>query len=218
MSTIDTTSAVKDQKRFRAKHASKLRELEKKLHFHTDELDALILIYFKLNCDLNRKSKYISRIQFRDILYKCFNMPDHSMMERIMVAIDRGVTPYITVETWLRTMSLFLRGTLKEKIRFCFVAYDLLGEGLIKRDQMIQLMRHTMIKHHVEDTEEAVKDFVDILIKKLDVDLDGSISFDDYEQTVLKQPLMLECLGQCLPDRASIFTFQLTFSVIQPKF
>lgn len=49
-----------------------------------------------------------------------------------------------------------------------------------------------------EDPDEAVRDLSELALKKLDVDRDGKISFQDYKVAVLEEPLLLEAFGQCL--------------------
>lgn len=210
--TCDTVTA-KAAVRFRNKHQTKIRELAKRVHFDAYELDIIVLIYFKLMEDLGPGAAHISRHQFRSVLYQVFDMPDDYLIDRINVALDKGLTTFVTLETWTLAMSMFLRGTGEERMRYCFAAYDILGEGLIRRDQIIQLIKHSaVIKQQVEDVEEAVKDLADLLIKKLDLDLDGAISFRDYSATVLGQPLLLECFGHVLPDRAALNGFLTTFT------
>lgn len=209
--SLDLTCDSMEETRFRNKIASILKHLSKKTHFSEIELESILLIYFKLQRD-GDGANYISRVQFSSIFHICFDMPEDVLMDRIFVALDKGITPYVTLETWALTMSLFLRGTLDEKIIYCFTVYDLLGEGLIKRDNMIFLMRKTVVKHQQVDVEEAVIDLVDIIIKKMDLDHDGMVSFKDYRETVTKNPLMLQCFGQCLPSRTNVLTFTHTFT------
>ena len=47
-------------------------------------------------------------------------MTDDSLMDRVFLALDKGPSPCISMETWANALSLFLRGTLEEKIQFCF--------------------------------------------------------------------------------------------------
>lgn len=55
-------------------------------------------------------------------------------------------------------------------------------------------------------------DFLETIIKKMDHDRDGKISFEDYKKTVMKSPCMLEFLGQCLPDRYTVNRMLTTFT------
>lgn len=210
--SLDMTLEGNEETRFRNKHARFMRQILKKTHFNATELECILLIYFKLQRENGDKYQYITRNQFRSIFYYCFNMPEDIMMERIFVALDKGTTPYVTIDTWVLSMSLFLRGTLDEKITYCFAVYDILGDGLIRRDNMITLLRRSVIKQQEEDVEEAVKDFVDLLLRRIDIDHDGAISFADYRQSILETPALLECLGNCLPDRESVYSFLTTFT------
>lgn len=53
---------------------------------------------------------------------------------------------------------------------------------------------------------------IEVITKKMDLDRDGRISFNDYKQTVLKEPMMLEVLGKCLPSRLAVHAFITTFT------
>lgn len=55
------------------------------------------------------------------------------------------------------------------------------------------------------------QDFVDIIMKKLDDDQDGIISFNDFRKVVKKCPLMLQSLGQVFPERLAVHAFATTF-------
>lgn len=171
------------------------------------------MIYYKFS----RKSENalagtITRHQFREFFDICFGMSDDTLVDRAFVALDKGITPYVTLETWINTLEIYLRGTLDEKITYAFNCYDFMGKGLIRRDVMIQFMRRTIMKDNVEDVEEAAEDLVDLIIKKMDLDHDGSISLEDFTNTVKENPMLLQCLGNILPSREYLNAFSLTFT------
>lgn len=56
------------------------------------------------------------------------------------------------------------------------------------------------------------QDLVSLLLKKLDRDLDGRVSLDDFRKSVLDNPLLLECLGPCLPSPQAAAAFVATIS------
>lgn len=60
------------------------------------------------------------RAHFRDVLHTGLGMTDAYMMERVMVALDRGTTPYVTMQTFAKAFSLYLRGDLEERIAYAF--------------------------------------------------------------------------------------------------
>ena len=65
-----------------------------------------------------------------------------------------------------------------------------------------------MISHHCVDIDCNVpQDIIDLTLKKMDVDKDGRICFDDYEETVKNEPLLLEAFGPCLPKATTLDLF-----------
>lgn len=193
-------------------HKDTLKKPDLRWHFDREELNAIAVIYFKLQreagCDIKQElpSKSLSTM-----MHKAFGMADDALIERIFSALD-SITNTVPLKNFISAMSLFLRGSLKQKIKFCFKVYDVSGKNEIRREQAVSLMRKFVYKHHEEDVDEAVKDLVDIIIKKMDLDKDGIISFDDYSLTVKNDPMLLECFGQCLPDRKHVYAFLLTFT------
>lgn len=55
------------------------------------------------------------------------------------------------------------------------------------------------------------------MIKRLDVDLDGVVSFNDFHDSVVKTPSLLETLGYCLPERPAVYAFVATWCPIWGK-
>ena len=44
-------------------------------------------------------------------------------------------------------------------------------------------------------------------MRKMDCDKDGKVSYSDYVSTVMKDPLMMEAFGACLPSNRSTNIF-----------
>ncbi|KYB25036.1 calaxin [Tribolium castaneum] len=211
---LDSSMDSMEETRFKKKHSDLIQKLAKKLHFTYTELECIFIIYYKLqkdNADKNQNG--ISKNQLRDVLHSGLDMTDDGLMDRIFSVFERGPSTCVSMETWATALSLWLRGTLEEKIDYCFSVYDLLGDGLIGRETMFYFLRTSLISQSSEDdAEESVKDMIEVITKKMDVDRDGKISYNDYKTTVLHQPMMLEALGQCLPTREAVHTFITTFT------
>lgn len=187
-------------------------------HFNMKELEALLYIYHKLQRENSDPTKNITRNQLSTIFHIVFGMPESNLMSRIFHVIIGSAASTVPVTSWIKMMNIFLRGTLDEQMDYCFDVYDSLGKGELRRDQMMNLLRKAFFRHEEEEVEETVKDFVDIILNMMDVDRDGKILKADYKETVKSHPLMLECFGQCLPDRAHIHTFLRTFTDRIKKF
>ncbi|XP_055630128.1 calaxin-like [Toxorhynchites rutilus septentrionalis] len=214
--SLDLTLESGEEIRFLNKIRTTIKQLSKQCRFTTRELEIALLIYYKLLKDEideggSKTPQYISRQHFTTVFSTMFGISDRETLRRMYAALDKGATSYVTMETWVKTLSLFLRGSFEEKIKYCFKVYDLQGDGVITREHMMLLMRSVFIKHQVEDVEEAVKEFVDILLHRMDIDRDGAISFQDYQETVRAIPELLECFGQALPDRFHVYAFSRTF-------
>uniref|UniRef100_A0A1A9WDA8 EF-hand domain-containing protein n=1 Tax=Glossina brevipalpis TaxID=37001 RepID=A0A1A9WDA8_9MUSC len=205
-----------------------LEQLRKKTKFTKDELDALCRIYRKLvsNCQFANKTLTVSssgaaivkpqqqegidRIVFRELLHSTFDIvTEEILMERMFCSWDKtheGLP--LRLDGWLVGLSVFLRGTRSERAAFCFRVYDLNGDGFITKDEIFTLLRNSLIKQpQDEDPDEGVKDLVEIVLKKFDIDKDSKVSLDDFMTTVEKEPLLIEAFGQCLPTGSAIISF-----------
>lgn len=211
MALCETTSDLNTQSRFRFRHANEIKSILKNYPMPTNKFDALFLIYFKLWEQHCSSTNYILRSQFSEVLYKCFNIVDDFLIDQIIMALDKGASTNVTLTTWMKAMYIFIQGTLDEKIEYCFAVYDNVGKGVVERSQVVRLLKNCFIRKD-EDDDEIHNEFADVIIKKMDIDLDGAISFADYKESVHRQPLLLECLGQCIPERESIIAFLTTFT------
>ncbi|XP_071416800.1 calaxin isoform X2 [Pithys albifrons albifrons] len=176
-------------------------------HFTEGEVECLIKLFDAL---LAKSSSHFAvagfnRTVFRDTLFSAFGMTDDAVLDRVFSTFDRDNNGCITVVEWVQGLAVLLRGTLEEKIKF----YDLNGDGYISREEMFQMLKNSLIKQPAEeDPDEGIKDLVEIALKKMDYDHDGKLSFEDFEQAVRDENLLLEAFGPCLPDIKSRIAFE----------
>lgn len=192
-----------------------VNKIQKQVHFSTVEVQTLLILYqYKYKITKEEKSqKQMTKDQFLEILHCTLDMTDTYMTSIVLTAINKKSSNYISEELWLKTLSLFLRGTKEEKIKFCFTVYDIQGSGKLAKEIMFSHLKYSILSSSVDVyDEESVKDLLDIILKKMDVDRDGRISFDDYRTTVLKQPFLLQFMGPCLPERDAVNKFLTTLS------
>ncbi|XP_031338596.1 EF-hand calcium-binding domain-containing protein 1 isoform X2 [Photinus pyralis] len=214
-----------------AKCPPRIYEMAKRdTHFLKNEIIALYKIYRRLvgmkrpiprsekaaggvNVSLMGKptiaQEGIDRSVFRELLHNTFDLITEDMlMDRIFCVWDKSNAGLLTLETWFSGLSTFLKGTINEKLEFCFHVYDLNSDGYVTKDEMFQLLRNCLIKQpQDEDPDEGAKDLAEIVMRKLDKDKDGKISLEDYQSSILEEPLLLEAFGRCLPDERACNTF-----------
>nr|XP_018896312.1 PREDICTED: EF-hand calcium-binding domain-containing protein 1-like [Bemisia tabaci] len=214
--------------------AKMIDSFKKQTHFTRQEVEALCRLFKKLisSSNLNmlnggsaRGGKSIiagstglaasnvgeglDRAVFRELLHNTFDLvTEEVLMDRIFCAFDRCNDGVIHLDEWLLGLSVFLLGTIEERISYAFLVYDLNSDGIITREEVFHLLRNSLIKHpQDEDPDEGVRDLVELVLRKMDQDKDGKISFNDFKIAVLNEPLLLEAFGQCLPSEASCNAF-----------
>ncbi|XP_062870213.1 calaxin [Trichomycterus rosablanca] len=180
-------------------------------HFNKKEIECLIQLYNTLlgeNAD-KRSALGLDRAKFRTNLHNTFGLTDDLMLDRIFHAFNKDNDGYISIKQWVEGLAVFLRGTLDEKIKYCFVVFDLNGDGYISREEMFHMLKDSLINlPPEEDPVEGVKDLVEIALKKMDYDHDSRLSYSDFEKAVRDENLLLEAFGPCLPAAKSILEFE----------
>ncbi|KAH0508572.1 EF-hand calcium-binding domain-containing protein 1 [Microtus ochrogaster] len=168
------------------------------------EVNCLITLFYNLVGEVAERPGVViglDRNAFRNILHVTFGMTDDMIMDRVFRGFDRDNDGCVSVSEWIHGLSLFLRGTLEEKMKYCFEVFDLNGDGFISKEEMFHMLKNSLLKQpSEEDPDEGIKDLVEITLKKMDQDHDGKLSFTDYEKAVREETLLLEAFGPCLPD------------------
>ncbi|XP_031179062.1 EF-hand calcium-binding domain-containing protein 1 [Sander lucioperca] len=181
-------------------------------HFNKTEVECLIREFNVLLGEQTIPGKAVTgldRIQFRSILHNIFKMTDDMIMDGVFRAFDKDNDCFISMKEWIEGLSVFLRGTLDEHIKYCFDVYDLNGDNSLSREEMFPMLKNSLIRQPTEeDPDEGIKDLVEITLKKMDHDHDGKLSFTDFEKSVKEENLLLEAFGTCLPDTTSIEAFE----------
>ncbi|CAH1968705.1 unnamed protein product [Acanthoscelides obtectus] len=159
---LDLLMDSMEETRFKKKYSDLMERLVRETHFNDIEIESLLIMYYKLAKENMKTEKYkekaVTKEQFRDFLHSALDMTDDTLMDRIFVSLDRMPGSTITMETYIQALSLLLRGTLDEKINFCFRVYDTMGDGMLGREAMFYLLRNSLVSISGEDdAEESVK-------------------------------------------------------------
>lgn len=203
---MGTTVARKEQ-------AKLAHSLTSKLPLKEESIVSLLNLLKCLNEDMK-----LDRSQFREVLHTRFNMVDDILMDRVFKAFDKDNDSYINPAEWVTGICLFLNSNDTDKVKYCFKCYDLNSDGYISREEMIQLLKNSIVKQTTdEDADEGVKDLVDITLKKMDDDKDGRLSFPDFKKAVEAEPLLLEAFGMCLPSEETRKAFLMKYCPCEPE-
>ncbi|KAG5307075.1 EFCB1 protein, partial [Acromyrmex insinuator] len=211
--SVDMLSKPLPEIVFRRKNNALFKKLARKTHFNVREVEALAIIHRKITQTLGPMTRFV----FRDVLHAGLDFTEnirHIYIDRIFSAFDKKNVLQIHLEQWIEGLSTILRGNLNEKIHFAFNIYDFMHTNKLKKEQIFPTMRGCLIKLQTdEDPDEAVKDLIDLLLKKLDIDRDGVISEEEFCRAVKERNLLLlESMGPVFPSRVARQTFLSTFT------
>ncbi|XP_028036259.1 EF-hand calcium-binding domain-containing protein 1 [Bombyx mandarina] len=200
-----------------------LEALYRVTHFSKNELEALYSMYRRLVTAAQAaapasalghppKIEGIDQNTFRDVMHNTFDLvTEETILERIWVTWERGANGgegALKFEAWVKGLSVLLRGNNEERLALCFRVYDLNYDGFITKDEMFVLLKNSLMKQPGdEDPDEGVRDLVELVLRKMDIDKDGKVSLDDYRDAVQQEPLLLEAFGQCLPSKRHVAVF-----------
>ncbi|XP_072859282.1 calaxin isoform X1 [Pogona vitticeps] len=139
-------------------------------HFNRFEVECLIKLFNSLRVEPSDRPTAVGldRNSFRNILHVTFGMTDDMLMDRVFRAFDKDNDSCISVTEWVEGLSIFLRGSLEEKMKYCFDVYDLNSDGYISREEMFHMLKNSLLKQpSEEDPDEGIKDLVEITLKKM---------------------------------------------------
>ncbi|XP_055277657.1 calaxin-like [Moschus berezovskii] len=88
----------------------------------------------------------------------------------VFFAFDKDNDNYINVKEWVKRLSVFLRGTFEEKMKFCFEVYYFNGDGYISRERIYDMLKNSLHQQSPgEETDEGIRELVDIAVKMVEV-------------------------------------------------
>ncbi|XP_057684662.1 calaxin-like [Corythoichthys intestinalis] len=178
-------------------------------HFSQTEVECLLREFFSIIGQTTGTGKStLNERKFRSILTNEFGLTNNTIMERVFKTFDKDNDGFVSAKEWVEGLCVFLRGTLDERIKYCFHVYDLSGDDYISREEMLLMVRNCLRLHGEEDPYDGIKDLVEITLKRMDHDSDDKLSFDDYAKSVKELDIVLEAFGTCLPNATKIEMFE----------
>ncbi|XP_076438216.1 calaxin-like [Babylonia areolata] len=176
----------------------KLQKLSKESHLKRETVKQLLHYFDSLT---KSTANRMPRSQFRMEMTCRFNLMDDFMLDNLYRCFDLKNRGSLTSEEYVRGMGMFLSDDEQYKTKLCFQVYDLNGDGFITREEMLQWLKTSLVRQsHEDDSDEGVKELIDIIMKKLDcVDHDNRVSLEDFHAAVKEDYLLQEALSACLP-------------------
>ncbi|XP_064630263.1 Kv channel-interacting protein 1-like isoform X3 [Lineus longissimus] len=120
---------------------------------------------------------------------------------------DKDNNGTINFEEFVMGLSVLSRGSLHEKLQWAFDLYDINGDGIITKDEMLDIVSaiYDMMGRFAEPCvdETTARDHVDRVFQKMDLNQDGVISMDEFMDTCRRNILENEKINQeANPDKS----------------
>nr|CAD7414103.1 unnamed protein product [Timema cristinae] len=150
----------------------RLETISQATKFTKDEI-RYVYRAFKTECP----SGIISEATFKSIYAKFFPLGDSSQYAHyVFTNLDKGHTGIITFRDFMFGMSVVMKGSLQERLRWAFSLYDINHDGLITRQELLDVI--SAIYSLLGDSRDRPKKST--LVHKLDLNNDGVITIDEF--------------------------------------
>ncbi|XP_013378309.1 PREDICTED: calsenilin isoform X1 [Chinchilla lanigera] len=105
-------------------------------------------------------------------------------------AFDADGNGAIRFEDFVVGLSILLRGTVHEKLKWAFNLYDINKDGYITKEEMLAIMKsiYDMMGHHTYPIlrEDAPLEHVERFFQKMDRNQDGVVTIEEFLETCQK--------------------------------
>lgn len=189
------------------------RKYEKIVHFNICEIK-LILLLFKaiVGGDIEALLSEDGLKSFLSAQFDITNIKSLEGLTRAFKIKSRGKE--ISAEEFLLGLSVFLRGSLQERAKFTFKAFDVDGDGYLRRKDEIPKYLQDSFDPKSEaveseiDTDEPARETANYLWNKFNCDEKADVDVLTFTRLCLHDPILMECLTPVYPTDSKILTFQ----------
>ncbi|KAF9426939.1 hypothetical protein BGZ94_005753 [Podila epigama] len=196
-----------------AKHSKENKDLARRTHFSKREIHALRREFEKTSN--SSRSSVLTEAQFKEAsnILGCpsiFRRILHSsplddvFLTRLFSAFDTNPdSKGVNFKDFIEGLSIFMKGTSDEKLELSFKLYDIDHAGYITRPGLERAMTqlHSVVAGSSQDETHQIQELVKRIFDDLDVNNDGKLSLEEYKLNSMKEPLIIDFLGQFLADQ-----------------
>eukprot|EP01086_Lenisia_limosa_P013258 TRINITY_DN42200_c0_g1_i1.p1 TRINITY_DN42200_c0_g1~~TRINITY_DN42200_c0_g1_i1.p1 ORF type:complete len:238 (-),score=55.90 TRINITY_DN42200_c0_g1_i1:10-636(-) len=176
-------------------------EFHKKTHFSVEELRTLHRSFLALARQSNEDKFRINRAQFEQALANASVKIDESerqaFMNHLFDEFDHDQSGWINFREYITGLSVFMRGTLHERLVMAFHIYDLDDNGVISPQEMtlvltslarpLQVANNDVFNALTPEARNDIEAWVAEVFKKFDKDNNKVLTKDEFIQAVLAQ-------------------------------
>ncbi|KFQ45038.1 Kv channel-interacting protein 4, partial [Nestor notabilis] len=128
---------------------------------------------------------------FKEIYSQFFPQGDSTTYAHFLFnAFDTDHNGSVSFEDFVMGLSILLRGTVQEKLKWAFNLYDINKDGYITKEEMLDIMKaiydmmgkctYPILK------EDAPRQHVETFFQKMDKNKDGVVTIDEFIESCQK--------------------------------
>lgn len=189
---------------------SKIQAFQAQTHFDQVEVQKLYEIFHEVGAG----KKYINAADFRRCLALLQrhglhpNVMSTPFGQRLFEILDENDDDQVNFREFVAGMSLLCKGTPEERLELSFRAYDIDESGMVSYHELVAMIKRAWIVGYKaivaqsrkpppltaaevdEISEEQALQLADMAFEGLDRDMDGSLSFEEFKQFALSEPVV----------------------------
>eukprot|EP00033_Pygsuia_biforma_P001865 GCRY01002085.1.p1 GENE.GCRY01002085.1~~GCRY01002085.1.p1 ORF type:complete len:273 (+),score=36.70 GCRY01002085.1:118-819(+) len=184
---------------------SALVTFQKQTHFSMNELKNLHNMFMELAAKTPNKH-LLSRSEFEEAVSSVFVLKDtekrKEFLDLLFKEFDVNGDGLINFKEYISGLSVFGRGTFKERAMLSFHIFDIQGNDVITQEEMIAVL--TSVSRSVQlansedrttlpkEVEAEIRAYVAETFRKYDKSNTGVLSFEEYYEAVVNQPELID--------------------------
>ncbi|TPX67656.1 hypothetical protein SpCBS45565_g03616 [Spizellomyces sp. 'palustris'] len=154
---------------------SHLEDMVATTNFSAEEIQRLYKRFVKLDKDGSgslTKEEFLSLPQ----------VANNPLAQRLLAVFDNDGSGDVDFKEFISGLSAFsTKGNREEKLKFAFKVYDMDRDGFISNGELFLVLK-MMVGNNLRDSQ--LQQIVDKTIMEADLDMDGKISFEEFQKMV----------------------------------
>jgi len=165
--------------------------LRNQTHFSIKELEELKQSFSKYANNTNT----LNREDFHKLLATKVGKNAMYFMEEMFKVFDKSGDGIIDFREFCTGLSAFTKGSLDERLEFCYSLFDMNNDGFVQPDELLLILGAQYKLLFPNEDNTFVKNFVDFATITFDTNKDGKFSREEFKEVVRTQPLIVQFLN-----------------------
>lgn len=174
-----------------AQKESLLYSLQMDTGFSLTELDKIYSAFSKITHKrlVHKETGYVTLPEFTEIMKVAIKNDD--LINEIFNAMDRRKSGKIDFTEFVYGISVLQHGSIEERLKFAFLAYDVDHNDGIDKKELFMLLKSSFDVKGTKTTNAEISKMVDNVFEKYDLNNDGNLSIMEFKSAVLSQAILL---------------------------